>query len=178
MISMTDIVNILFFLTCCVTLKAFCPEGHWLNITKAGEPNCEMNNCMQHAMNAFEADQNSNDDGEVDMKSKDQFDQSMHGHRAEMDKSPIVVPIKGGRCAILNQHAEGCPEGSVVRFHSNYILPSCYNPPKRDNKRDNRKEIGFSAGAIGVGAYSSPCPLGSAKAITGACQPYFEFDFE
>lgn len=83
-------------------MKATCPDGHWLNISAKGEPTCEMNPCQQQAMNSFEADKNANDDGEVDMKSQDQFDHSMHdknngAHQHNSTIQPEWVPIKGGR---------------------------------------------------------------------------------
>lgn len=163
----------MFFSRLNLALKAYCPDGHWLNVTRKGDPVCVTNTCLQHARNDFEANQNANDDGDVDLKSKDQYDQQAHntnGHREEIKRMDVEwVPINGGGCARLNQHSEGCPEGSVVRFHQNYIMPSCYDPPKR--------KFGMSTSAIGVGAYTT-CPLGSAKAITGLCQPLFDFDFE
>ncbi|ODN03649.1 hypothetical protein Ocin01_03055 [Orchesella cincta] len=155
-----------------VFTQAYCSDGHWLNITTKGEPICEANPCIQHAMNAFEADKNGNDDGDVDMKSNDQYDTQMHdmnGHRKEVQMiGKEFVPIKGGRCAQLGKWTEGCPEGSVVRFHTDYILPSCFQPPKH--------KLGQSLGAIGVPALN--CPVGSWRSIMGKCQPSFDFDFE
>lgn len=153
-----------------VTLKGDCPDGHWLNITKKGEPICELNPCIQPEMNGFEATKNANDDGEVDYKSADVANNNSRNHGGNQTrKGPEWVPVKNG-CARLYHYEVGCPEGSVVRFYSRYIRPSCFEPPPPT-------KYGTSMGAIGVGAYTS-CPLGSAKAITGICQPHFEFDFE
>lgn len=77
------------------------------------------------------------------------------------------VPIKGGGCARLGQHEEGCPADSVIRFHKNYIHASCFHP---------QKQITSNIASIGVPA--SNCRLGSYPSIMGKCQPQFEFDFD
>jgi len=129
-------------------LQAYCDRGFWLTIKTQGSDKgksvCDVNQCIQHALNP-------NEDNTADR----------HYHGAEF------VPIKGGGCAELGTRIEGCPEGSKVQFHKDYILPSCTEPPKK---------VIVSSGTLGVPPAS--CPLGSYPSIMGRCQPDFQFDFE
>jgi hypothetical protein len=125
----------------------------WLTIKRDGDdkgkPVCETNSCIQDSTN-------------LSGDTKEDSDRHYNLHGAE------IVPIKGGGCAELGTHMEGCPEGSKVEFHKGFILPSCGEPPK--------KAWPVSSGTIGVPPAS--CPLGSYPSIMGRCQPDFQFDFE
>src|SRR5665811_908661 len=99
---------------------------------------CIRDRCLQHSTNYLE-------DAEEEKHSIDY-------------ETVQWVPIKGGRCARLGSHVEGCPENAVVRFHSNYILPSCFKPKKS-----------YPVGIASIGVPSSACSLGSYPSILGNC---------
>ncbi|ODM91310.1 hypothetical protein Ocin01_15374 [Orchesella cincta] len=117
--------------------QAYCNEGYWLNVTTHGEPVCELNPCSQQVTQELEA---------VGVE---------------------WVQIKDGRCVQLGKWAEGCPEGSTVRFSRNYVRPSCFQPVT----------LGQTIGAISAPSIRK-CPAGSYLAISGKCQPTMEFDFD
>lgn len=111
-------------------------------------PVCEENTCLHHyPRNDFSEGEN----------------------RTYQYDSSEWVPVKGGKCVQLGSHQEGCPEGSIVRFHKDYALPSCFTPPKSTTHK-------VSVSSIGVPA--SNCKIGSYPSIMGKCQPQFEFDFD
>jgi len=126
-----------------VFTKAYCDANQWLTIKKdkynKWEPVCEEDICTKKEI----------------------------GPDGQFGDNVQLVPVKGGRCARLGVHEEGCPEGAVVQFHKDYILPSCFPPPKL---------LVNKIGSIGVPA--SHCRIGSYPSIMGKCQPQFEFDFD
>ncbi|CAL8135102.1 unnamed protein product [Orchesella dallaii] len=80
---------------------------------------------------------------------------------------PERVQIKNGSCVQLGTWVTGCPEGSIVRFHKNYIRPSCHQ----------HIALGESFGAISAPTIKN-CPPGSYRALSGKCQPSYNFDFK
>ncbi|XP_035710168.1 uncharacterized protein LOC110852977 isoform X2 [Folsomia candida] len=138
-----------------VFTQAFCPSGQWLSLRRDGTPFCEENYCLHHAANV------TSGDPDADVSLKPAASSSFQYENVQW------VPVHGGGCARLGFEEEGCPAGGVVRFHKDYIIPSCHTPPKRLNT---------NIGSIGVPA--SNCRLGSYPSIMGKCQPQFEFDFD
>jgi len=76
-----------------------------------------------------------------------------------------LVKFKGN-CVEVGKSATGCPEGEVVGFAFQKRSPTCV--PSR--------LAPAAPGMRSIGIPTTPCSPGSVMAISGTCQPPFDFD--